>query len=142
MKRQPLKRKNSTLKKGGPIRRKQVTHQQIAERKLQNERDWAFYREIWKERGPYSEVSGAYLGSEVNKACIHHIIPKSQWLEGRYMKPNCILLTIDEHATVENDMYRYEEINRRREQLIQYKIVEDKNNHIMWGRLPDKTNRK
>jgi len=27
-------------------------------------------------------------------------------------------LTLDEHANVESDMYKYEEVNKRREQLI------------------------
>lgn len=118
MKRTPLKRSSSTLKRSGTIKRKAPDPKYIADRKLQSEKDWAFYKEIWEERGPYSEISGTYLDSEVNKACIHHIIPKSDWKDGRYIKANCILLTIDEHATVENDMYRYKEINKRREDLL------------------------
>lgn len=121
MKRTPLKRKpilntGSTLKRKS-IKKKPLTEEQLQEQKLQRDKDWIFYREIWEERGPYSEISGIYLGSEVNKACVHHIIPKSQWKDGRYVKLNCILLTIDEHATVENDMYWYEEINKRREKI-------------------------
>jgi len=30
---------------------------------------------------------------------------------------NIILLTLNEHSNVENDMYKYEEVNIRREQL-------------------------
>jgi hypothetical protein len=32
-------------------------------------------------------------------------------------KENIILLTVDEHANVESDIYRYEKINKIREKL-------------------------
>lgn len=102
MKRTPLKKKNSTLKKSGTIKKKALTHQQVAERKAQSERDWQFYEEIWNERGPYSEISGTYLGSEVNKACCDHLIEKSIRSDLRYEKDNIILVTIEEHAQKTN----------------------------------------
>ncbi len=110
-----LKKSPSTLKRAGTIKRKPKTVEQLQEQSEQHTKDWAFYNEVWNERGPYSEVSGTYLGSEVNKACIHHIVPKSTWKGGRYIKENCILMTMDEHSAVENSMYKYEEVNKRRE---------------------------
>jgi hypothetical protein len=36
---------------------------------------------------------------------------------------NIILMTLNEHANVEGDIYRYEEVNKRRESLkIKYNI--------------------
>jgi hypothetical protein len=35
-----------------------------------------------------------------------------------YDKSNIILLTLEEHTNVENDIYRYEEVNRRRIELL------------------------
>lgn len=77
-----------------------------------------FFQEIWKERRHYSEVSGEYLGKEAMSTYFHHILPKSKYPELSYDKSNIILLTLDEHTNVESDMYKYEEVNKRREQLL------------------------
>lgn len=123
MKKTPLKRGNSTLKRTSKLKsnkmltKKTPDPKYLADRQQQREDDRVFYEALWQKRGPYSEVSKEWLGSEVNKACIHHIVPKSKWGEGRYIEENCILMTIQEHSNVENDPYKYEEINRRREVL-------------------------
>ena len=77
-----------------------------------------FFMEIWKERIHESEVSGTYLGKEALSTFFHHILPKSKYPEVAYDKSNIILLTLDEHTNVETDMYKYEEVNRRRIQLL------------------------
>ena len=77
-----------------------------------------FFMEIWNERKHYSEVSGEYLGSEALSTFFHHILPKSKYPDVAYDKSNIILLTLDEHTNVENDIYRYEEVNRRRIELL------------------------
>jgi len=73
---------------------------------------------IWNKRSHKSEVSRLGLGREPLTHYFHHILPKSKYPELAYIEENIILLTIDEHANVESDMYKYEEINGRREQLI------------------------
>ncbi len=75
------------------------------------------FLEIWKERKHYSEVSGDYLGKEALSTFFHHILPKSKYPDAGYDKSNIILLTLDEHTNVEADMYKYEEVNKRRESL-------------------------
>lgn len=77
-----------------------------------------FFLQIWKKRTHKSEVSGDYLGSEALSVFFHHILPKSKYPESALDEENIILLTLLEHEQVENDMYRYEEVNKRREQLI------------------------
>lgn len=77
-----------------------------------------FFMDVWNERKHYSEVSGEYLGKEPLSTFFHHILPKSKYPEVAYNKSNIILLTLDEHTNVEADIYRYEEINRRRIQLL------------------------
>jgi hypothetical protein len=53
----------------------------------------------------------------------HHILPKEKYPEACLDEENIILLTLEEHSNVENDMYRYEEVNKRREQLkIKYNL--------------------
>jgi hypothetical protein len=73
---------------------------------------------IWKKRKHYSEVSGDYLGSEPMSTYFHHILPKEKYPEACLDEENIILLTLEEHSNVENDMYRYEEVNKRRNHLL------------------------
>lgn len=74
---------------------------------------------IWKTRPRKSEVSGDYLIGEVSTAFFHHILPKEKYPQAELDEENIILLTLDEHTNVESDMYRYEEVNNRREHLKQ-----------------------
>lgn len=72
---------------------------------------------IWKNKPHKSEISGDYLGSEAMSSYFHHILPKSKYPEACFDEENIILLTLDEHTNVESDIYKYEEVNKRREQL-------------------------
>jgi len=77
-----------------------------------------FFLSIWKKRPHRSEVSDTYLGQEALSTYFHHILPKEKYPEACLDKENIILLTLEEHSNVENDMYRYEEVNKKREQLL------------------------
>jgi len=77
----------------------------------------AFFMEIWNKRKHYSEVSGTFLGSEPLTIFFHHILPKEKFPQAKLDEDNIILLTFDEHNNVENDMYKYEEVNERRKHL-------------------------
>jgi hypothetical protein len=76
-----------------------------------------FFHDIWNKKPHKSEVSGASLGHTALSVFFHHILPKEKYPQAALDEENIILLTLDEHTNVENDMYRYEEVNRRREQL-------------------------
>lgn len=81
------------------------------------------FLDIWKKRLHLSEVSGLPLIGEVLSSYFHHILPKEKYPKACLDEENIILLTLGEHDQVEMDMYRYEEINRRREQLeIKYNL--------------------
>lgn len=83
-----------------------------------------FFLAIWKKRPHKSEISGEYLGKEPLSTYFHHILPKSKYPEACLDEENIILLTLLEHEQVEIDMYRYEEVNKRREQLkIKYNLL-------------------
>lgn len=77
----------------------------------------AFFLQIWTKRKHYSEVSGDYLGKEPLTIYFHHILPKEKFPQAKFDEDNIILLTFDEHNNVENDMYKYEEVNNRRNHL-------------------------
>lgn len=82
-----------------------------------------FFLSIWKKRPHKSEVSGQYLGQEALSTYFHHILPKSKYPEACLDEENIILLSLSEHEQVEMDIYRYEEVNKRREQLkIKYNL--------------------
>ena len=81
-------------------------------------KDHLFFTEIWKKRPHRSEVSGVYLGKEPSSAFFHHILPKNKYPKIRMDEENIILLTLDEHADVESDMYKYDIINQRRTKLL------------------------
>jgi hypothetical protein len=79
---------------------------------------------IWKKRKHNSEVSGDYLGNEPMSTYFHHILAKSKYPEACLDEENIILLSLLEHSNVENDMYRYDEINKRRNILNEkYNII-------------------
>jgi hypothetical protein len=44
----------------------------------------------------------------------HHILPKEKYPEASLDEENIIFLTLEEHDQVEMDIYRYEEVNKRR----------------------------
>lgn len=72
---------------------------------------------IWRKRRHVSEVSGDYLGKEPLSVFFHHILPKEKYPEAKLDEDNIILLTLDEHTNVETDIYKYEEVNKRRDLL-------------------------
>jgi hypothetical protein len=109
-----IKRKPITPKRGGLL----VAKRDMFVKKTKIETMRNLFLEIWKERKHYSEVSGDYLGSEPLSTFFHHILPKSKYPELEYDKSNIILLSLLEHESVENDMYRFEEVNRRRIELL------------------------
>jgi hypothetical protein len=79
---------------------------------------------IWKKRPHKSEVSGDYLGNEPMSTYFHHILAKEKYPEACLDEENIVILSLLEHSNVENDMYKYPEVNKRREQLkIKYKLL-------------------
>ena len=76
-----------------------------------------FFLSIWKKKSHFSEVSGKFLGNEPRTIYMHHVLPKSKYPDAAFDEENIILLTWEEHEQVENDIYRYEEINNRRKYL-------------------------
>ena len=76
-----------------------------------------FFLQIWRKRLHYSQVSMDYLGKEPLSVFFHHILPKEKYPQAMYDEENIILLTLEEHDNVERDIYKYLEVNRRRELL-------------------------
>jgi hypothetical protein len=77
-----------------------------------------FFSKIWLKRPHYSEISGKFLGWEPLTIFFHHILPKEKYPEAEFDEDNIILLTWEEHDQVEMDIYRYDVINEKRENLL------------------------
>lgn len=78
---------------------------------------YEFFSSIWKKRNHYSEISGTYLGKDPLSIYFHHILSKEKYPEAMFDEENIVLLTLDEHADIENNMYKFDEINNQRNYL-------------------------
>ena len=99
------------------IWRKKKTEEQKEESRKRIEAQNEFFLRIWRKREHRSEVSGTFLGHTALTIFFHHILPKSKFPDLRFEEENIILLTFEEHQNVEQNMYKYEEVNKRRENL-------------------------
>ena len=80
-------------------------------------KEW-LYEEFWEKKPRVSDISGSFLGNTFSTVHYHHILPKNKYPELTFKEDNIIILTWDEHQNVESSMYKYEEINKRREKLL------------------------
>jgi len=106
--RTPLAKKSSFLSK--KLDKSEHVIRQISEMQQ-------FFLQVWRKRLHYSQVSMDYLGKEPLSVFFHHILPKEKYPQAMYDEENIILLTLEEHDNVERDMYKYPEVNRKRELL-------------------------
>jgi len=81
---------------------------------INKKRRYDLFMVLWKKRGPRSEVSGEKIFGEPSSAHFHHILPKNKYPEADLDPENIVIMTMDEHNNVENDMYKYALINERR----------------------------
>lgn len=90
------------LKRSRILRKKPKTEAQKLENRIEKEKMWAFFLNIWAERPHYSQVSGGWLGNEIKSWMLDHLLPKSDYPELKYEKDNIILCTFDEHTRKTN----------------------------------------
>lgn len=93
--------------------------QREKERKAFHAMMLSVFMDIWHERKHVSEVSGKWLGKEPLTIFFHHILPKSKFQEAAFDKDNIILMTFEEHQKVEQDSTFYDEVNKRRQKLME-----------------------
>lgn len=60
------------------------------------------YLKIWAERGPYSEISGKYLGKEPLSVFFDHLLEKHKYPDLVLEEKNIILCTREEHELKTN----------------------------------------
>lgn len=101
------------------IKKKKKSEKQILKDKENIIKRNTFFSTIWAKRSHFCEVSDNKLHNPINSMYFHHIIPKSILKEAEFDEENIILLHPDIHARVELDIYKYEEINKRRIKLLE-----------------------
>lgn len=104
-----------------PLKKGKFVYNKKESPTLNNEM-WGFFLSIWAKRSHRSEISRDSIYGEPLSSYFHHIILKSDILYGelgKFDEENVILLSLEEHEAVHRDMYKYEEINKRREKLIE-----------------------
>lgn len=105
------------LSKGKKLSAKPKREEQKQENREALEKQWELFLNIWNTRPHKSEVSKEPIYGEPLSIYFHHIIPKRESKELKYEPENIIILTFEEHQKVEQDMYFYPEVNKRREIL-------------------------
>lgn len=98
LKRTALKKKSYILKRS-PIKQK---------RKPTGELE--VFKSIWAERPHFSQVSGKFLGDDLNVSFFSHILPKSHYKRFRLNKQNIVLKTEDEHFLWETQAWKLKDI--------------------------------
>ena len=88
-------------------------------KKINKEKQDLFFYMLLGERGPYSEETGKKLYGEITSCWFHHILPKSKYPELRYCHENVILLTSDEHNSVENGK-ELKEVEKRKLYILEH----------------------
>jgi len=106
------------LKKSFVAKPKEPDLSELIKKQIEAEKLKEFFIKCWNNKPHYCEITGKYLGNQYSSLYLHHLLPKSKYKEAVYDEDNIIVLHPDIHASVELDMYRYEEINKRREQLL------------------------
>lgn len=99
------------------LRRKKKSKEEIEQTQQNIQKRNDFFLKIWKTRPHKSELSGESLGKTPLTLFFHHILPKNKFPQAEFDEENIILLTAHEHDNVEMNIYRYEEVNKRRETL-------------------------
>ena len=97
--------KKSKLKQSNPITAKKKQ----AERKLLREEDYKFYEEIWNSKEHVCDLSGQYLGQELQIIFFHHLLPKEKYPEFRHKKWNILMCLGKLHAQIEINPYQLPE---------------------------------
>ena len=87
------KRNGSSIQSRGASKNKRK--QRPISKKRNSTGELILFKEIYEERGPYSQISGEYV--EFNVWCFSHILPKGNYSRFRLDKRNIIIKTPQEH---------------------------------------------
>lgn len=107
MKRTPLKRGNSTLKRSPLKKQSEKGKQKRLEDAAKTAEMQFVFLEIWYSLGLGQRVcyeTGEKLYGEPLSAYFHHVLPKERFPQYTNSKWNIVLLTIEAHDQVEKDI--------------------------------------
>ena len=69
------------------------------------------FKEIWNEREHISELSGKFLGDEMNAWYFAHILSKGSYPHLKLNKENIMMVTQDEHWQLDQNTHLAKEDN-------------------------------
>ena len=99
----PLKR-TALKKKAYAIKRSPIKYRRKPTGELE------VFKSIWAERPHYSQVSGEWLGDDLNVSFFSHILPKSHYKRFRLNKQNIVLKTEKEHHLWETQAWKLKDL--------------------------------
>lgn len=126
MKKTPLKRGNSQLKKvplkktsSMGIKRKTPDPKYLADKRVTREKDIEFYNMLWNKKLHICEACGTKIYGENSTAYHHHCLEKGidRFAHLRYEEENLMLICIDCHYTCTNG-FPHPKIKEKTEQLL------------------------
>lgn len=108
-----------SLKRSSPIRKvSKKRRQRLGEQKVEQQKDWAFFLEIWDEREHICFESGQPIYGEPLTLYFHHVLEKELYPQYRYKKWNIVLVTWAVHDNVHRLAKLCPNIQAYREKLI------------------------
>lgn len=112
--------KKPTIKKT-PIRKfSKKRRSLLGERRLQTEKDWLFYLEIWEERKHFCYETNEFLGNTPQTLFFHHVLPKAAraYKRFRYSRWNIVLISWQTHSKAETNIKFVPRIQAYRDYLL------------------------
>lgn len=118
--RRPKKDKKIYSLKRTPIRKRSKKKQQSLESELlTQQKDWAFFLEIWNEREHICYETGQPLyGDPPPTLYFHHVLEKEKYPQYRYKKWNIVLVTWETHSKCHNNIDFAPKVKAYRDKLI------------------------
>lgn len=89
--------------KENSVGRKRVKAKKVHKKKGDAQRQ--LFVKIWAEREPISELSGKYLGDEINACFFAHILGKGAYPQAKLDPDNIMLVTFDEHYKLDHQTH-------------------------------------
>ncbi len=90
--------RKTPLKRGKALRAKPITEEQKIQREALRKKDEEFYRDIWKHNRHYCQICDKYLGGELKKIFMDHLIEKSSHPELRHEYGNIAIVCEQCHS--------------------------------------------
>lgn len=111
----------SSLKRGGKLKSKSKSKEQIEKNKKEIEKQWKFFLSIWNKRPHKCQITGKWLGDIPYSWMFDHLLPKASYKNLKYEEDNIILCSFEVHERKTNgfpDKLHQELIDKAKEKFL------------------------